>query len=156
MSSENAIKTMQLVSGINDEDLLKRLFDFGIRSENLAAVSLMPLVHVAWADGELDDKEKKGILDRVVSQGVYVGSEAYQLLDSWLSKKPDATFFATWRDYIRARKQQLNADALKTLEKESVGMAEKIAAASGGFLKIGAVSEEEKKAMEELKSVFRG
>jgi tellurite resistance protein len=154
MSEKKAIQTMLLVSGINDKDLLKRLYDFGIKSDTLAAVSLMPLVHVAWADGELDDKEKKGILDRVVPQGVYVGSEAYQLLDSWLSKKPDDVFFRTWSDYIHARKDQLDVDAFKALKNESLGMAEKIAAASGGFLKIGSVSEEEKKAMAELSAVF--
>ena len=56
------------VSDIRDEALLDRLLGLGITAECLAALGLVPLVWVAWADGEVaaEDFEtlRREILER--------------------------------------------------------------------------------------------
>src|ERR687891_288917 len=42
--------------GITDDDVLEHLMALGLSSETLAALSLVPLVEVAWAEGRVDTK----------------------------------------------------------------------------------------------------
>ena len=42
--------------------LVARLVEIGIRSDTLAALCLIPLVEVAWADGRLDPPEREALL----------------------------------------------------------------------------------------------
>ena len=59
---------LQHVSDIRDEALLDRLLGLGITAESLAALGMVPLVWVAWADGEVaaEDFEtlRREILER--------------------------------------------------------------------------------------------
>jgi hypothetical protein len=50
------------VSGITNEDVLQKLVELDIRPDVIASLALVPLVEVAWADGEIDEKEKAAIL----------------------------------------------------------------------------------------------
>ena len=56
------------VSDIRDEALLDRLLGLGITAESLAALGLVPLVWVAWADGEVAGEDfetlRREILER--------------------------------------------------------------------------------------------
>ena len=44
-------------SGINDDTVLDQLIALNISSNTLTALSLVPLVEVAWADGSMDEDE---------------------------------------------------------------------------------------------------
>ena len=59
---------LQHVSDIRDEALLDRLLGLGITAESLAALGLVPLVWVAWADGEVAGEDfetlRREILER--------------------------------------------------------------------------------------------
>ena len=59
---------LQHVSDIRDEALLDRLLGLGITAESPAALGMVPLVWVAWADGEVaaEDFEtlRREILER--------------------------------------------------------------------------------------------
>lgn len=57
------------VSDIRDEALLDRLLGLGITAECLAALGLVPLVWVAWADGEVAVEER----DRIVAMAQAAG-----------------------------------------------------------------------------------
>ena len=50
------------VSGIADAEVLDRLVELGISPETWTALSLVPLVEVAWANGEVEDKERRAVL----------------------------------------------------------------------------------------------
>ena len=49
-------------SGISDDNALEKLVALDIDSDTLAALSLVPILKVAWADGAIDDKERKAAL----------------------------------------------------------------------------------------------
>ena len=77
-------------SGINAPEVLDKLLALGIKAETVAALSIVPLVEVAWADGSLDARERQVILDRARDSGVAPGSTAQALLEAWLERRPDA------------------------------------------------------------------
>src|ERR1041384_7483850 len=75
-------------SGITKPEVLDTLVKLGIRAETLAALSVVPLVEVAWADGTLDARERQAVLEHAVHAGITRGSTAYGLLEAWLERRP--------------------------------------------------------------------
>ena len=73
------------VAGIRDDHLLQKLVDLEVSPETVAAIALVPLVEVAWADGTVDAKEREAVLAAAAAQGMAAGSLEYDLLATWLS-----------------------------------------------------------------------
>src|SRR5580765_202436 len=48
-------------SGINQPEVLDKLLALGIKAETVAALSFVPLLEVAWADGSIDPKERAAV-----------------------------------------------------------------------------------------------
>ena len=61
------------VSGITDEAVLDALAKLDVTPETLAALSLVPLVAVAWADGSIDAKERAAVLRAAGDTGLAAG-----------------------------------------------------------------------------------
>ncbi|HUH05651.1 MAG TPA: hypothetical protein VML75_26840 [Kofleriaceae bacterium] len=143
-------------SGLDDDDVLERLVEIGISPNTLAAVSLVPLVVVAWADGTVDKREEEAILHGAKGKGIEEGSEAYALLSKWLTRKPGEELFEAWAGYIEALDQALTSEQLKILKRQVIDRARAVAESAGGYLfgTIGRVSTEEKDAIARLEAVF--
>ena len=54
-AAEELKKQLSEVSGIEDSETLQQMADADIQPETFAAVSLIPVVAVAWADSTIDD-----------------------------------------------------------------------------------------------------
>src|SRR4030095_2790447 len=126
----------------------------GLKANTIAALSLVPLIEVAWADGEIQDNERNAILQGAHGKGLEVGSDGYDLLQSWLKKQPKGDLFDAWQAYIKALTGQLNDEQNKLLKNQIVGFAKMVAAAAGGFLGIGKVSASEEKVLARIESAF--
>ena len=148
-------KALAESAGIRDEDLLERLCDLKISAETVAALSLVPLVEVAWADGKMDRQEIEAILRAAEESGVKPGSPAYELLDLWTKEPPGPSLIEAWREYIGAVCAELSAEQRWRLEESVVGRAQAVAAAAGGFLGIGKISSEETQVLEALHAPFK-
>ena len=48
--------------GVDDPELVSQLLSHGVTPAGLAAISLAPLVLVAWSDRTLDEKERRAVL----------------------------------------------------------------------------------------------
>jgi DnaJ-domain-containing protein 1 len=57
-------------SGISDDNVLEKLVALNIGSDTLTALSLVPIVKMAWADGAIDDKERKAALSAAAEIGL--------------------------------------------------------------------------------------
>ena len=57
-------------SRIQDDALLDRLVELEIGPDTWTALSLIPLVEVAWADGVLEARERRAILEAAANTGV--------------------------------------------------------------------------------------
>ena len=120
-------------SGITDEALLDRLVAMGITTDTLVALSLVPLAEVAWADGRLDESEKRAILAAAQTAGLEAESAGYRLVESCLSERPPARLRELWRHYIAGVCVSRPEDERNRLKHELVRQATTVAAAAGGF-----------------------
>ena len=145
---------LRRASGIDDDGVLDELVEIGISAATLAAISLVPLVHVAWADERIQDNERDAILQGAHGKGIEEGSGAYELLAGWLKEKPGKELFAAWSDYIKALEEQLTAAQLQILRRQVLDRARAVAAAAGGFLGLKTISDSEERALARLEAVF--
>lgn len=140
--------------GIEDEALLDRLVELGIRVDTIEALVLVPLAMVAWADGRMEAREREAVLRGAEASGIVPGSPAHQLLDTWTLQRPPRELMDSWRGYIAALLAELSADQRRALEDRILGRAREVAQAAGGFLGMASVSREEEEMLAELASAF--
>jgi hypothetical protein len=142
------------VSGIQDEALLERLVAAGVHSDVLAAFSLAPLVAVAWADRQIDEKERKAVLTAAEQMGTAPGTAAHELLRSWLEHRPGPELLDSWVAFVQVPRPNLAAQDRETLKRETLERARKIAEAAGGLLGVGAVGKSEREVLERIERAF--
>jgi len=154
LSNEENRSTLKAASGIEDDTVLQGLLDNGITPESLTAVSLIPLVAVAWADREMSDTEKTAILKAAAEAGLTSESEAYGVLDSWLQSRPEDFLLSTWKTYISSVKRKLDPAATSQLKHSVISRSTEIAKAAGGYLGISKISAAEQTVIDELTAAF--
>jgi hypothetical protein len=150
---ESAKKALN-AAGVRDDVLAERLVELGVAPQSVAALELIPLVLVAWADGEVQEKERKAVLRAAHDAGVPEGGPGSQLLHLWLSTPPPATLEGTWTQYVRELCAQMTPEAKGKFCSELLGRTRAIAKSAGGFLGIGAVSAAEQQVIDRLTQAF--
>jgi hypothetical protein len=139
-------------SGVSKPAVLEELMQLGIRAETVVALFTVPLIEVAWADGTLDAKERRAIVDRA---GVARDSRAGALLESWLDRRPDPKLLAAWSHLVQGMCEQLDADGVARLRTGLLEGAAAVAASSGGVLAVGSkVSRSEAAMLARLEAAF--
>jgi hypothetical protein len=141
-------------TGVSDEKLLDTLLAQGVTSSSIAALSLVPVVAVAWADGKIDAGERRAIMSGAASHGIEPGQPAHEILEGWLSVRPAERLFEAWGDYAGALCAEMGEEARIHFAEEVLARADKVARAAGGILGIGAVSDEEKVVMARLRAML--
>lgn len=117
--------------------LAQRIAALGFEGERLKVFDLLPLIHVAWADGSVSRKERAAILDIVKARGIAPGTDAFQTVEALLEERPAQEF--------TERSLALLKDAVGGARAASiVDLCVQVAGASGGFLNIGTISSEER------------
>lgn len=152
---EASREALSTASGISNPAILDALLNLGIRPEVIGALSVVPLVEVAWADGTLDAREKQAILARAEKSGITSGSIDHDLLRSWLDHKPEPKLLTAWTHMVQGMCEQLSGEQVTALRTSLVERARAIAKASGGFLGVGSVSTAEGDMIRQLESAFR-
>jgi hypothetical protein len=142
-------------SRIQDDALLDRLVELEIGPDTWTALSLIPLVEVAWADGVLEARERRAILEAAANTGVTPGKASYDLLETWLGQRPDARLLEAWGEYVVGIAARLDETGRRTLHDEILGGARRIAQAAGGILGLGnKISSEEQAVLDRLDRAF--
>lgn len=149
---EHALRS---ISGIKNKSILDNAIDLGITVETFAALTLIPLLKVAWSDHLCDKNESSLILKFAHKAGVDADSPGYKLLQLWLSNEINPNLYITWKSYVEVLKEKLTAPEIKVLREEVIGRAKSVARASGGFLGLGSVSHVEDLVLRDLESVFK-
>jgi hypothetical protein len=88
---EAELEALQSASKITDQHVLIELVDCGVQADSLYLLTLMPLVHVAWANGYVTSEERAAVLKAAEQDGIRIDSPGFKVLERWLSKKPDAS-----------------------------------------------------------------
>lgn len=154
LDTQKSKDELRKASGMTDDAVLEQLVALGLRGNTIAALSLVPLIQVAWADGTIQDNERTAILQGAHGKGLDQGTDGYELLQTWLSKKPTDELFVAWEAYIKALAAQLNDEQNRLLRNQIVGFAKMVAAAAGGILGFGKVSASEEKVLHRIEAAF--
>ena len=155
MSLDQDIEDLRLATGFTDPKLLNELVSLGLSPETIMAISLVPLILVAWSDGKVDDKERPAIFAAAKEQGITDGSPAETMLTHWLSTKPTPELRSTWVHYIQTIYDALEDAGRQALVADFDCRTKTIAKSSGGALSFGRVSGEEKGQIDELHKAFK-
>lgn len=155
LATKDAAAALADVSGIRDESVLADLVQAGVTPENFAALSLVPLVEVAWSDGAVTGQERDAVLKAAAESGLTSASASYPMLKSWLENRPGMTTVQAWKEYAAALAKTLPEDQLTRLRGEIISRAKAIAESSGGFLGFGSkISVMEQKALKEFEEAL--
>ncbi len=143
------------ISGIRDEAVLDHLIELGITPETLAALELVPIVFVAWADGKVQAEEREVIVQLAKSAGIEPQDGRYPLLEHWLKSRPGAEMLEAWKHYVQELRRQLDAKEVEGLRHELLDRTYSVARATGGFLGFGdKMSPAERAVLDKLEEVF--
>lgn len=151
---EEKRKALSAVVKAKDPGIIDHLLELGVGPESILAVGLVPLAAVSWADGRLDDKERKAILKAATGRGIAPGSANYTMLEAWLKEKPGQQLMDAWKKYTRAIWEELTESEKVSMRESIVGKAREIAEAAGGFLGVASITPQEKALLEELERVL--
>lgn len=134
---------------MTEQELIDALHAMGIGPENHRLVALLPLVQVAWADGEVQHRERMRILESAHEFGVTAGAQS--LLESWLTTRPSEAFFADARTLLVMlvrRHSGVGADLPADTVDQVQALCLRVASAAGGlFDRMFTVSAEERAAL---------
>lgn len=138
---------------MDDLELRAHLRALGVDEHSWPAVAFLPLVQVAWADGEVQDAERAHI-GRLLDAAALPGDGA-ELVRSWLNHRPSRGFFGRGHVVLDAlaRRGGLGDGAMAA--DDIVSACEAVAKAAGGLLGgVGAVEPRERTVLAEVKALL--
>ena len=155
MAAQEREAELSAATGITDRMILSDLGKESTDMGALAALGLIPLVEVAWADGRISPGESTAALTAAAGMGVTEGSQAYALLEKWLKTRPSPGAVAAWKEYVKALVKSWGRERTREIQKAIIGRAAGVAQSAGGILGLGnKVSVKEQAVLDELESAF--
>jgi len=116
----------------DDLDIVRRIRALGFDGDSARVFDLLPLVHVAWADGSIQRGERAAIFRVLESRNIGPGGSAFTLFESLLEERPSDAYMeeslALLRALVRDRGER---------GRNIVDLCVTVAEASGGFLGFG-------------------
>jgi tellurite resistance protein len=140
---------------MDEGTLLGLLAHLGVDDMNYKALALLPLVQVAWSDGEIQPEERAVILG-LAKDTWGLSADGMMLLNNWLHYRPSEAYVHRGQGVLvalagRARGLRLEVDALGDV----VSLAQDVARAAGGLFGIGAISRAEGDAIRKIAAALK-
>lgn len=152
---QNRRAAMREVVRVDDEALIDRLIELGLEPGTVLALQLVPLAAIAWADGQIEPRERDAVLKAAAAQGVAPDSVAGQMLDRWLAHRPGAELVDAWKQHMRALWPLLSPKERDEIRASALDRARSVAEAAGGFLGLTSrISHQEKAVVDELARIL--
>ena len=123
--------------GIPNEGIIVDLQVLGYTTETVGLVHLVPLLQVAWIDGEVSERERKLILEVAGERGIEEGSKSYRQLSDWLDHPLSEEDFQKTLRVIRMMLLALSPEEREATKRDLLSCCSRVAAASGGILGLG-------------------
>ena len=145
---------------VDNPELLRRVMDLGVTLDTAPAFLLAPLVQVAWAEGEVTEREHKTVLRLAGARGVEESSPAHAQLLEWLQERPPDALFDTATEVIKVGLSVLPPGEREERIKRIVQACHEVAEASGGLARLlglgSGVSGEEESLLDTITATLRG
>src|SRR5688572_2457106 len=87
-SNDEARRSMGAQIGLNDPETLQQLQKLGFTADTVSLLPLVPVVQMAWVDGNVTDAERSALFKIARSRGIAEGSAAHHQLSAWLADRP--------------------------------------------------------------------
>lgn len=126
-------------------DIDHALKALGLHLEEAGLVAFLPLVEVAWADGEIQPAERKFILQKA-EERLPLSAHGREVLEGWLAWRPSEATMALGRSTL----EELSRTGV--LPEDWGRLAEGVAKSSGGVLGLGAVDAREREVLERVQA----
>ncbi len=114
-----------------------RIEALGFVGQAAQVFDLLPLVHVAWADGDIQAGERATVLSLLQLRALGPG-EAWTVMETLLEERPSQAYLDASLDVLRELLAERGDDG-RTL----VGLCIVLAESAGGFLGLGTISKPE-------------
>ena len=148
---EHELENMTNAKEVITEDLVRDLQSLGYTAETLSLLHFVPLIRVAWAEGFVNDRERKIILNIAHARGIQEDSTAHKKLEAWLAESPTEEFFQKSLGIIQTLLHSLPPEEEKTEKEELVSECEQVAEASRQLLGYwGAIPQIEKETINRI------
>ena len=136
--------------GTDDATVAQHIKALGFDGDSARVFDLLPLIHVAWADGNIQRAERSAILGILRQRSIEPGTAAFRLVESLLERRPDDTYMQESLHLLRKVMDDSEDGA-----KDIVDLCVAVADASGGFLGMGnRIDDTERKMIEEIASIL--
>ncbi|MEZ4450068.1 MAG: TerB family tellurite resistance protein [Nannocystaceae bacterium] len=130
------------------KDLVVRIQELGFAGERAKVFDLMPLIHVAWADGSISRQERAQILELLERRGITPGTDAFMMVETMLEEAPSQAFMDETMIVLREVAGGKRAESM-------VDLCIQIADASGGIFGLGErISDAERDRIEAIARAF--
>lgn len=145
-ANEAAAANIKAATGVQDDALVEHLARLGVTRDTVAVLHLMPLLEVAWADGEIQDEERAllhGAADEAKLEG-----KALEAFEAMIQKRPKQIYFDVALEFIRTVLAAMPEAEANAARENIKSLTETIAQSTGGWFGIfGNVSDEEESAL---------
>lgn len=147
MARERNAEEIKAETGLTDEALIAKLAELGVSKATIPVLHLVPLLQVAWADGEIQAGERELLLEAAEATGVTEGA-AREAFEGMLQKRPSKAYFDAALGFIRHMVAALPGAEGEKAKANLVDLAWRVADASGGVFGLwGRVDKDEKAAL---------
>ncbi len=135
---------------VEDAEILDDLQALGYSRETIFLLFLVPVIHVSWIDGFVTEREREAVVEIARYRGMEKDSPAESMLMDWLENRPPDEFFEKTLRLIRQILLTRPKSVRLIREQTLAHYCNVVANASGGFLGIGKVSNEQQKLIEKV------
>jgi hypothetical protein len=157
MNSTDEQRELAKIIGVSDSQVLDHLTSLGVTPVTASVLAIIPLLAVAWADGEVDAKERQTILKSAHDHGIQQGTAAEEMLNEWLQTRPGDDIYQAWKAYVQSLSEEMSPADIAATKDATLERARKVAQAAGGVLGLGnRISQYEQKVLDDLASAFPG
>jgi len=155
MAKEAERRALGEYHGVQDEEVLKAFEEAGYDRETVQVLHLVPILQVAWIDGEVSAAERAEILKIAAARNVVDGTPGHAKLLSWLDAPPPPQFFERTMEIISRLLELFPEEKRVSLQSDVMTASLAVASASGGFFGFGSkVSTDEKALIERFGADF--
>jgi len=113
--------------------LLELAQPIGLTEDTLELLRVLPLVYVAWADGEIQPEELAVIIESAESFGLSHAA-SLELLESWLQDRPSDNFFKQGLRLLSYVVASLPDDEAAKAVDDVAALCDSVARAAGGMV----------------------
>ena len=157
IDSQQEKKRQQLskLMHVEDEATLDGLIEQGIDHNSVAALLLVPLTVVAWADGRITGEERSTVIEIAAKYAKEDSEKFVDVVKQWLDHEPSEALWDAWLAYIRALREQSLGPATEMLSEKLIDHAQEVAEASHSFLSFSRINAEKQQALDRVCDALR-